>query len=120
MFTIFAGLAEFERDMISERTKAGLESVRARGRNGGRSRKDEDKVKLVLKMYNSKQYSITEITKATGNKTALYKYIKEHSNNPTHFDKFSTDAVLYSKQTLLKVHLCKSPILLWWLFDMRP
>jgi DNA invertase Pin-like site-specific DNA recombinase len=81
VFTIFAGLAEFERDMISERTKAGLESARARGRNGGRPRKDEDKVKLALKMYDSKQYSITEIIKATGiSKTTLYRYIKERSN----------------------------------------
>ncbi len=81
VFTIFAGLAEFERDMISERTKAGLESARARGRNGGRPRKDEDKVKLALKMYDSKQYSITEITKATGvSKTTLYRYIKKRNN----------------------------------------
>ena len=36
MFAIFAGLAEFERDLIVERTKAGLASARARGRNGGR------------------------------------------------------------------------------------
>jgi DNA invertase Pin-like site-specific DNA recombinase len=81
VFTIFAGLAEFERDMIIERTKAGLESARARGRNGGRPRKDEDKVKLALKMYDSKQYSITEITRATGvSKTTLYRYIEECSN----------------------------------------
>ena len=36
MFAIFAGLAEFERDLIVERTKAGLAAARARGRNGGR------------------------------------------------------------------------------------
>jgi len=81
VFTIFAGLAEFERDMISERTKAGLESAIARGRKGGRPRKDEDKVNLALKMYDSKQYSITEITKATGvSKTTLYRYIKKRNN----------------------------------------
>ena len=81
VFTIFAGLAEFERDMISERTKAGIESARARGRNGGRPRKEEEKVKLALKMYDSKQYSITEITKATGvSKTTLYRYIKKRNN----------------------------------------
>ena len=52
-----------------------------RGRNGGRPRKDEDKVKLALKMYDSKQYSITEITKATGvSKTTLYRYIKKRNN----------------------------------------
>ncbi|HAO39553.1 MAG TPA: resolvase, partial [Afipia sp.] len=36
VFAIFAGLAEFERELIVERTKAGLASARARGRNGGR------------------------------------------------------------------------------------
>ncbi len=44
------GKLEFERDMISERTKAGLESAIARGRKGGRLRNDEDKVNLALKM----------------------------------------------------------------------
>lgn len=77
IFAIFAGLAEFERDMIVERTKAGLESARARGRNGGRPRKDRDKINLALKMYESKQYTISEITKATGvAKTTLYRYVK--------------------------------------------
>jgi hypothetical protein len=36
-FNIFASLAEFEREIIKERTKAGLEAAKARGRNGGRS-----------------------------------------------------------------------------------
>lgn len=36
MFTIMAGLSQFERDLISERTKEGLKSARARGKNGGR------------------------------------------------------------------------------------
>src|SRR5262249_7682537 len=39
VFGIFAALAEFERELISERTKAGLTSARARGRRGGRPRK---------------------------------------------------------------------------------
>jgi DNA invertase Pin-like site-specific DNA recombinase len=75
IFNIFASLAEFERDMIVERTKAGLESARARGRKGGRPPKSEDAVKIALKMYESKQYSISEIRKATGiSKTSLYRY----------------------------------------------
>ncbi|MBX6334941.1 recombinase family protein [Candidatus Saccharibacteria bacterium] len=77
IFTIFAALAEFERDMIVERTKAGLEAARARGRKGGRPRKDTDKIKLALKMYDSKQYSVDEITKATGvSKPTLYRYVR--------------------------------------------
>ena len=78
MFNIMASLAEFERDMIAERTRSGLESARARGRKGGRPSKSADKVKMALKMYDSKEYGIPEITEATGvSKTSLYRYIKE-------------------------------------------
>jgi DNA invertase Pin-like site-specific DNA recombinase len=77
MFTIFAGISQFERDLISQRTKEGLASALARGRKGGRPKKDDKSIKLALKMYNSKTYSITEITKATGiSKSTLYRYIK--------------------------------------------
>ncbi|MCT1368383.1 recombinase family protein [Rothia sp. p3-SID1597] len=49
VFGIFAALAEFERELISERTKAGLESARARGRNGGRPYKmTPAKVRLAM------------------------------------------------------------------------
>lgn len=54
-FHIFAALAEFERDIISERTKAGLESARARGRKGGRpkglSKKAKDKAIIAGSLY---------------------------------------------------------------------
>lgn len=76
MFTIFAGISQFERDLISQRTKEGLEAARARGRNGGRPAKDNKQIELALKMYKSMEYSISEITKATGvSKTTLYRYI---------------------------------------------
>jgi DNA invertase Pin-like site-specific DNA recombinase len=65
-FRILASIAELERDIISERTKAGLSSARARGRNGGRPKVPVNKVKLALKMYYSKEYSIKEIVKASG------------------------------------------------------
>lgn len=78
IFHIFASLSEFERDMLSERTKAGLQSARARGRKGGRPSKGKDKVALALKMYDSKQYSVTEIVDATGiSKTSLYRFVRE-------------------------------------------
>ena len=41
MFNIFASLAEFEKDLIRERTMAGLSSARARGRTGGRPRANQ-------------------------------------------------------------------------------
>ena len=77
MFTIFAGISQFERDLISQRTLEGLAAARARGRKGGRPKKDEKTINLALKMYEEKAYSISEITKATGvSKTTIYRYIK--------------------------------------------
>jgi Site-specific recombinases, DNA invertase Pin homologs len=77
MFTIFAGISQFERDLISQRTKEGLASARARGRKGGKPKLyPSSKVELALRMYNSKEYSITDITNATGiSKTSLYRFL---------------------------------------------
>lgn len=76
MFTIFAGISQFERDLISQRTKESLAVARARGRKGGRPKKDSSKIDLAIKMYRSKEYSIKEITDATGiSKTTLYRYL---------------------------------------------
>lgn len=78
MFTIFAGISQFERELISQRTKEGLASARARGKKGGRPSKSQKDIELALKMYISKEYSISEINKATGvSKTSLYRYINE-------------------------------------------
>mgnify|MGYP001051357538 CR=1 FL=1 len=77
-FTVIAGISQLERDIISERTKAGLESARARGRVGGRKAADQKKIERALKLYDSKAYSVPEITEETGvSKTTLYKYLKE-------------------------------------------
>lgn len=79
MFTIFAGISQFERDLISQRTIEGLNAARARGKKGGRPKTNEKEIKLAFKMYNSKNYSISEITKATGvSKTTLYRYINNN------------------------------------------
>jgi DNA invertase Pin-like site-specific DNA recombinase len=75
MFTIFAGISQFERDLIAQRTREGLDSARARGKKGGRPPKNQKDIDLAIKMYNSKQYTIPEIAKATGvSKTSLYRY----------------------------------------------
>ena len=77
MFTIFAGISQFERDLISQRTLEGLAAARSRGKKGGRPKKDEKAINIALKMYQEKVCSITEITKATGvSKTTIYRYIK--------------------------------------------
>lgn len=76
MFTIFAGISQFERDLISQRTKEGLASARARGRKGGRPAKNKNDIEKAFKLYNSKDYSLKEIHEMTGvSKTTLYRYI---------------------------------------------
>jgi DNA invertase Pin-like site-specific DNA recombinase len=78
-FRMMASIAELERDIIRERTKSGLASARARGRIGGRPKSDTKQVKTALKMYYSKEYSISEIVKATGiSQATLYRRINEH------------------------------------------
>lgn len=65
MFTRFAGLAQFERDLLSERTKEGLRAAKARGRSGGRPSKRNEKELTVRALYNS-GVTIAEIVKQTG------------------------------------------------------
>ncbi|WP_133135916.1 recombinase family protein [Legionella rowbothamii] len=79
IFHIFGALAEFERSLIRERTHAGLQAARARGRNGGRPKKlSNDKAKLALQLYEGKQHSINKICEFIGvSKPTLYKYLKE-------------------------------------------
>jgi DNA invertase Pin-like site-specific DNA recombinase len=77
-FGMLAVFAEFERNVIVERTKAGLAASRARGRNGGRPKTDRRKVDKALKLYDGQTHSIAEITEATGvTKATLYRAIKD-------------------------------------------
>ncbi|MFE7064171.1 recombinase family protein [Sutcliffiella sp. NPDC057660] len=77
-FRTMASIAELERDIISERTKSGLQSARMRGRNGGRPSKDTKLVERALKLHSSKQYSIKEITDMTGvSKSVLYRALEK-------------------------------------------
>src|SRR5512133_1928681 len=64
VFHIFASLAEFERDLIRERTAAGLAVARARGRHGGRpSVMTSHKLQVAEEMYGSGQYTVSAIAK---------------------------------------------------------
>ncbi|PWW02501.1 DNA invertase Pin-like site-specific DNA recombinase [Paenibacillus cellulosilyticus] len=74
MFRMLAVIAELERDIISERTMAGLEAARARGRKGGRPAADVKKVAQAIKLYESRQYTLKEITELTGiSRPTLYR-----------------------------------------------
>jgi len=81
MFHIMAALAEFERDVISERTIAGLEAARARGPKGGRPSVTKQMSAATIagarKFYHSKTMGVAEIMKLTGfkSRTTFYKYV---------------------------------------------
>ena len=79
VFHLFGALAEFERNLVRERTQAGLTAARARGRTGGRPKAlDPNKRQLVVKLYNDHQHSIDEICHMMGiSKPTLYKYIAD-------------------------------------------
>lgn len=76
VFHVFAALAEFERDIIRERTHAGLTAARARGRHGGRPRKmDERKMKAAERLLSDPEKSISEICRSLGiARSTLYRH----------------------------------------------
>lgn len=74
LFTLMSAIAQFERDVIADRTREGLKAARARGRTGGRPRDDPEQVKKAVKLYKTEQYSIKEIEELTGiKKSTLYR-----------------------------------------------
>ena len=79
IFHLFGALAEFERNLIRERTNAGLVAARARGKLGGRPKAlDPNKRQLAVKLYNDRQYPIGEICQMMGiSKPTLYNYVAE-------------------------------------------
>ncbi len=79
VFHIFGALAEFERNLIRERTIAGLEAARTRGRLGGRPqlKASEGKVGMAKKLYADKTNKIGEICKTLNiSRATLYRYLK--------------------------------------------
>lgn len=85
IFHVFGALAEFERNLIRERTFAGLQAARARGRKGGRPKKlSSEKAKLAIQLYKEKQHSIQQICELIDiSKPTLYKYLSNSENNNT-------------------------------------
>lgn len=78
IFHVFASIAEFERDIIRERTMAGLEAARARGKRGGRKPvMDEKKVALASAMLKDGSNSVTDVCEALGvSRATLYRYLR--------------------------------------------
>lgn len=77
VFQIFGALAEFERNIIRERTQAGLAAARARGRNGGRPPKLSSKKQgMLYRLYDSREHSVADICGMVGiSRSGLYKYL---------------------------------------------
>lgn len=83
IFHMMGALAEFERDLIRERTNAGLAAARARGRRGGRPRKlkTNGKVALARQIFADKSHSIPEMCTVLGiSRATLYRYVKDHES----------------------------------------
>jgi len=81
VFHIFAALAEFERTLIRERTRAGLKAARARGRKGGRPMTlSEDKRRMAQALRDDPKQSVASICKALGiTRTTFYRYTQGNS-----------------------------------------
>jgi DNA invertase Pin-like site-specific DNA recombinase len=82
MFTLMAGISQFERDLISQRTKEGLAAARARGKVGGRKPKlDINKKKAIYELYQQKSMTVQAICDMFNiSKPTLYKVVEEISN----------------------------------------
>ena len=87
LFTLMSAIAQFERDVIADRMREGLNSARARGHLGGRPKVPEDTIRKAIGIYHTGQYSIKEIEQLTGvKKSTLYRYLEgekaEYSRTP--------------------------------------
>lgn len=78
-----AGISQFERDLISQRTKEGLAAARARDGKGGRKAKfDDNKKKAIYKLYQQKETTVKNLcTMFNISKPTLYKVIEEISKS---------------------------------------
>ena len=82
VFHVFAALAEFERNLIRERTRAGLVAARARGRAGGRKPKlSEAQIKEINEMVDAQKLPIGRIAELYGvSRTTIYKVAPRREN----------------------------------------
>ena len=70
-------LVEFQSDVISEKTKKGLNEAKQKGVVTGRPRKPDENVQRAIEMYQSKNYTLTQIKEETGiSKSTLYRYLE--------------------------------------------
>ena len=78
VFHLFGALAEFERELIHERTRAGLASARARGRKGGRPPKlNPEKIKVATRLLRDPETTVSEVARTLGvHRSTLHKALQ--------------------------------------------
>jgi DNA invertase Pin-like site-specific DNA recombinase len=83
VFHLFGALTEFERNLIRERTRAGLSAARARGHKGGRKKRlDPEREQLALQLYHERRHTVEEICRLMGiGRSTLYNYLTEAERN---------------------------------------
>jgi len=95
MLTVFQAFSQFERDLIAQRTKEGLISARARGRKGGRPKVKDKNIEKAIKLYNSKEYSISEIVEMSGvSQATLYRYLEKIKTTTGTMEASSVDKIV--------------------------
>lgn len=91
VFTLFSAVAQLERDLIIERTNAGLEAAKKRGRKGGRpsglTKESKAKAKMCASLYKANNMPVEEImdTLKIGSKATFYKYLRFMGVEPDGF-----------------------------------
>ena len=78
IFRIFGAFAQFERDLIRERTLAGLQVARAQGRPGGRPKAlNDDQIQKAYQLYDDREHTVKQVCEMLGiSKPTLYSYLK--------------------------------------------
>ncbi len=78
LFHLLGAIAQFERDLIAERTRAGLDAARARGRKGGRPTvMDDTKLSVAREMYSSRRHTVAEIASTLGvSRATIYRSLR--------------------------------------------
>ncbi len=81
-FTILGAIAEFEHDLISERTRDGLDAARARGRRGGRPAKlTPAKLATARALYDQRQHTVAQIAEIVGvTRSTIYRHLGEQAS----------------------------------------
>ncbi|MFC7372442.1 recombinase family protein [Fictibacillus iocasae] len=78
MFTMFSGLAQFERDLISERTKEGLEIAKKKGKQIGRKAVDYSQIEYAMYLIDNEKMNIKEASEKIGvSRMTLHRYLKK-------------------------------------------